>query len=92
MEFSAILFFVRSKTMTCCTKSKFFTASSTTSFNFTTEPLRYPPSAVIMIFDFESSTLSLSEDELNPEKTTVCVAPIRAQANIDIGNSGTIGR
>jgi len=47
---------------------------------------------VITIFDLESSILSLRDDELNPEKTTVCVAPILEHANIDIGNSGTIGR
>ena len=78
--------------MTFWTNSKSFIASSTTSFSFTTEPRLYPPSAVITILDLESSILSLRDNELNPENTTVWVAPILEQANMDIGNSGTIGR
>ena len=44
----------------------------------------------ITIFDFESSTLSRIDVALNPEKMTVCIAPILAHASIAIGNSGTI--
>ena len=42
--------------------------------------------------DLESSILSRIDAALKPEKTTVCVAPILAHANIAIGNSGTIGK
>ena len=47
---------------------------------------------VMITLDFESFMRSVSACELNPEKTTICVAPILLQANIAIGNSGTIGR
>jgi hypothetical protein len=46
-------------------------ASSITSFNLTILPLLYPPSAVIIILDLESSILSLMDAELNPENITV---------------------
>ena len=55
-------------------------------------PLRKPPSAVINTFDSESLILSLSDSALKPPKTTLWGAPILAQASIEMGNSGTIGR
>jgi len=39
-----------------------------------------------------ASTSRLARDSLeNPPKTTVCTAPIRAQASMAMGSSGTMG-
>ncbi len=67
-------------------------ASLTFCFNSTILPRLYPPSAVIINLDCESSTLSRIDSALNPPKITLCGAPILAHASIEITNSGTIGR
>src|SRR4030095_4979672 len=46
----------------------------------------------MMTLDFESFIRSVNACELNPEKTTICIAPILLHANIATGNSGTMGR
>ncbi len=83
---------VRRTTTTCCTLGVSRTASSMLAFRGTTLPRRKPPSAVIIAFAWQSFTRSRIESGLNPAKITVCGAPIRAQASMMIGSSGTIGR
>ena len=67
-------------------------ALSTIFFNSSIFPRLTPSSAVIMTLDFESFMRSVNAWELNPEKTTIWMAPILLHASIAIGNSGTIGR
>ena len=50
-----------------------------------------PPSAVIMMFVFASSTRSTIAWLENPPKMTECAAPSRTQASIAMTASGTIG-
>ena len=82
----------RLRTTICLIRSRLSTASSTISFRLIVFPLRNPTSAVIIILDLESSILSRSDMALNPEKTTVWIAPMRAHASMAIRISGTIGR
>ena len=42
-------------------------------------------------FDLQSLIRSRSDSGENPPKTTLCGAPIRAQASMAIGSSGIIG-
>ncbi len=55
-------------------------------------PLRYLPSAVMSILHLLSSIRSLSDSELKPPKTMLCIAPILAQASMEMASSGIIGR
>ena len=55
-------------------------------------PLRRAPSTVISVLASENSMRSLTESAENPPKTTLCGAPIRAQASIETTTSGIIGR
>ena len=55
-------------------------------------PLRRAPSTVIRALASENSIRSLTESAEKPPKTTLCGAPIRAQASIDTTTSGIIGR
>ena len=57
----------------------------------TTLPRRQPPSAVMTSFASASLMRPASASAENPPKTTVCGAPMRAQASIAIGSSGIIG-
>ena len=69
-----------------CTK-----ASSTTVFKGTSLVPLKPPSAVITRLHWASSIRSAIDWAEKPPKTTECTAPIRAQANTAIANSGTMG-
>ena len=81
----------RLKTTTCSIEGEPFTASSASRFNGTICPRLNPPSAVISTLAWASLIRSRSASAEKPPKTTECTAPIRAQASIAIGSSGTIG-
>ena len=66
-------------------------ASSAICLSGTMLPRRYPPSAVTSTLHCESLMRSRSESLLKPPKTTLCTAPMRAQASIAIASSGTSG-
>ncbi len=68
------------------------TASSAVSFKFIVFPPLYPPSAVINILAPASIMRSARAFAEKPAKTTEWIAPILAQASIEIASSGTIGR
>ena len=55
-------------------------------------PLRRAPSTVISAVACENSIRSLTESAEKPPKTTLCSAPMRAQASIATTTSGIIGR
>ena len=55
-------------------------------------PLRRAPSTVISAFASENSIRSFTASGEKPPKTTLCGAPIRAQASIEITTSGIIGK
>ena len=67
-------------------------ASSAWCLRPTCFPRRQPPSAVIRTFAPASLIRSASASAEKPPKTTVNGAPIRAQASIETGSSGIIGR
>jgi hypothetical protein len=66
-------------------------ASSAAAFRLTALPRRQPPSAVISTLAWASLIRPASASALKPPKTTVCGAPMRAQASMAIGSSGIIG-
>jgi hypothetical protein len=82
---------VRLSTTTVLTSGHSFNASSTFFLRGTVEPRRKPPSAVIRTRDSASWMRSRSASGAKPPKTTLCGAPMRVQASIAMGNSGTIG-
>ena len=53
--------------------------------------LRHPPSAVITSLASASTKRSFNASALNPPKTTVWGAPMRAQANMAMAASGIMG-
>ena len=55
-------------------------------------PLRRAPSATISALARETSSRSRTAVGAKPPKTTVCGAPIRAQASMATTTSGIIGR
>ena len=55
-------------------------------------PLRRAPSTVISALASENSMRSLTDSGEKPPKTTLCGAPMRAQASIATTTSGIIGR
>ena len=57
-----------------------------------TLPLRRAPSTVMSTFASETSMRSLTDSAEKPPKTTLCGAPIRAQASIATTTAGIIGR
>ena len=65
-------------------------ASSAIVFRGTVEPRRQASSWVISTSQPMSSSRPPSESAEKPPKTTVCGAPIRAQASIATAVSGTI--
>ena len=67
-------------------------ASSAIFLSGTTFPRRQPPSAVIRSFAPWSLMRSRRASAEKPPKTTEWIAPMRAQASIAIGSSGTIPR
>ena len=68
------------------------TAASTFAFSGTIAPRRWPPSAVTSTVASASFMRSRSASAEKPPKTTLWVAPMRAQASIAIAASGIIGR
>ena len=66
-------------------------ASSTFCFSGTFFPPLRPSSAVIIVRQSESKTLSFKDSGEKPPNTTECIAPILAQANIAYVASGIIG-
>ena len=66
--------------------------SSTRCLTGAVVPLRAAPSTVISAFASENSIRSRTASAEKPPKTTLCGAPIRAQASIATTTSGIIGR
>ena len=66
--------------------------SSTVSLIGAVLPLRRAPSTVISVLASENSIRSLTDSALKPPKTTLWIAPMRAQASIATATSGIIGR
>ncbi len=81
----------RFSTTTCSMLGVPVSASSAIAFSGTIPPRRYPPSAVMSTLAWASLIRSRSDSELKPPKTTLWMAPIRAQASMATGSSGTIG-
>ncbi len=67
-------------------------ASSAAGLSANTSPRRYPPSAVISSLASASLIRSARLCEAKPPNTTLCTAPMRAQASIATAASGIIGR
>ena len=67
-------------------------AASTFAFSGTVLPPRRPSSAVMTSLLWLSAMRSAMECGAKPPNTTVCTAPMRAQASIAIAASGIIGR
>ena len=74
-----------------CTVGVSATAASTLALSGTTAPRRQPPSAVTTRRAWASLMRSRSASAEKPPKTTLWVAPMRAQASIAIAASGIIG-
>ena len=55
-------------------------------------PLRRAPSTVMSALASENSIRSLTDSGEKPPKTTLCGAPMRAQASIATTTSGIMGR
>src|SRR5215211_6014100 len=66
--------------------------SSTCCLTGAVLPLRRAPSTVTSALAFETSMRSLTDSTLKPPNTTLCGAPMRAQASIATTTSGIIGR
>ena len=81
----------RSTTRTCSIVGVPTTASSAWRLSPTFLPFRQPPSAVIRTLAPQSLIRPDRASAEKPPNTTVCGAPIRAQASIAIGSSGIIG-
>ena len=84
---------VRCTTNTACTEGTAppAKASSTAGFKATGLSLRKPPSAVITALASPSISRSRRASAEKPPNTTEWGAPMRAQANIAMAASGTIG-
>ncbi len=67
-------------------------ASSTCGLTGAVLPLRRAPSTVTSALAAENSIRSRTASGEKPPKTTLWIAPIRAQANIATTTSGIIGR
>jgi hypothetical protein len=81
----------RFSTMHFSTVGDFFNASSTLAFNGICLPRRQPASAVICTFVEASLFRSAIASAEKPANTIEWTAPMRAQANMAMANSGTIG-
>ena len=66
-------------------------ASSAFCLSGTMLPRLKPPSAMTKTLDWESLSRSLMASALKPPKTTLWGAPMRAQASMAMGSSGTMG-
>ena len=82
---------MRCTTRTCSIVEVLATATSAAGFNSAGLPRRQPPSAVTRTLQSESLMRSASASAENPPNTTECTAPIRAQASIEMGSSGSSG-
>ena len=67
-------------------------ASSSAAFIGSGLPRRSVASAVIRTLALEVTMRSRTASAEKPPKTTLCTAPMRAQASIAAGASGIIGR
>jgi len=67
-------------------------ASSTAALTSAVLPFRRAPSAVMSAFAPDTLSRSATEPGAKPPKTTLCGAPILAQASIATTTSGIIGR
>ena len=81
----------RLKTMHFSTVGDLARAASTFCLSGTTLPRRQPPSAVMSSLALASLLRSATASALKPPKTTLCVAPMRAQASMAMASSGIIG-
>ena len=81
----------RLTTTTCSIFGRSSSTSSTCSFIGIGLPRRRFALAVTSSFASETSIRSLTDSTEKPPKTTLCVAPMRAQASIAAGVSGIIG-
>ena len=81
---------MRRRTTTFFTVGDAATASSAVRFSGTVVPRLHASSCVIKTSHSMSCKRSDSESAEKPPKTTVCGAPMRAQASIATGVSGTI--
>jgi hypothetical protein len=81
----------RTTTM-CSSDSRPPITTSTAALTGAVFPLRRAPSTVISTFAFETSIRSFTASGANPPNTTLCGAPIRAQASIETTTSGIIGK
>ena len=81
---------MRRRTIDRFTPGESASASSAFRFSGTGEPLRHASSWVIRTSQPMSFSRPASDSAEKPPKTTVCGAPIRAQASIAIGSSGTM--
>ena len=80
------------RTTTMCSMSRSPITSSTCCLIAAVLPLRRAPSTVISALASENSMRSLTESAEKPPKTTLCGAPMRAQASMATATSGIIGR
>ena len=83
---------VRFRTTTVWTSGHSFSASSAFFLSGTMDPRRKPPSAVMRTRDSASWIRSRTASGAKPPKITLWGAPMRAQASMAMGSSGTIGR
>ena len=79
-------------TMIDSSESRSAISSSTSGLTALVLPLRRAPSAQISALASETSIRSLTEPGEKPPKTTLCIAPMRAQAIMATATSGIIGR
>ena len=82
---------VRLITITFSTVAHFLTASSVLVLSGILRAPRIPSSAVITTFDVQSLMRPASASGEKPPNTTEWIAPTRAQANMAITSSGTMG-
>ena len=82
---------VRLATITVVTVGHSLSASSALPLRGTVVPRRYPPSEVMSTRDFASLMRSRRESGEKPPNTTLCGAPMRAQASMATTTSGIIG-
>ena len=83
---------VRRTTSTFSIVGHIATASSAMSLSGMICPRRHAPSPVMTSLQEASWMRSARADAAKPPKTTEWIAPMRAQASIEIGSSGTMPR
>ncbi len=78
----------RRTTMLCSMEGQRASATSVLALRGTTEPRRQAPSWVITTLASASMIRSARASEEKPPNTTLCTAPMRAQASMATGSSG----